>query len=1596
MTTIHELLDEYLTIAPNTRAQGLYFERLVKRFLESEPVYRDLFEEVWLWNDWPDRQGKVDTGIDLVARERYTGELWAIQCKFYPAKHSLQKSELDSFFEASGKKPFGRALVVSTTDKWSKHALDALNDRHVPTQRIGLSNLAESVIDWSTYRFEEPEAATVIGKKEPFAHQREALGKVITGFDDNDRGQLIMACGTGKTFTGLRIAERVAGAGGSVLFLVPSIALLAQTLREWTQQAELPIRSFAVCSDGKLGRNSEDMRLQDLEIAATTSAQALMEALETPSAPGAMTVYFSTYQSLPVVHAAQEAGLGKFDLVLCDEAHRTAGVVAAQESDISNFVRIHDADYIKADKRLYMTATPKLYSDSAKKKAEESSVEIASMDKLEWFGPEFHRLGFGRAVEENLLTDYKVLVLAVSEDAVAAGFQKQFAVDGSELDISDAARIAGIYKALSKTSVEGLTDAARGPMRRAVAFAENIAVSKRLTEMLDQNAALSKAIPRGEADLVMESNHVDGTMDILQRGELLQWLEADPKANRTRILTNARCLTEGVDVPSLDAVIFTNPRGSQVDVVQAVGRVMRRAKGKEYGYIILPVAVPSGIDPEEALNDNQRFKVVWQVLQALRAHDERFAATVEAIRLNDRTVKDDQIQVLAMKDWLPSQEREEGAEAGAGTTQAKLDFTPLGEEWNEAIYARLVKKVGEREYWENWAADVADVAARQRLRIESLLEAKAGVRREFERFVKGLKANLNDSITAEDALDMLAQHIITEPVLEILFDGYSFSESNPVAATMQRMLTALEGTNVETERRELGDFYAGVKRSVGQIKDAAGKQKFLKRLYERFFRVAMRNASDRLGIVYTPNEIVDFILRSADELSRKHFDRGLSDEGVHILDPFTGTGTFLAQLILSRDLMPDAKLPYKFRNELWANEISLLAYYVAAVNLEQAYQSRMGGNYVTFPHIALTDTFQNTEDGDQLDSEGIFEVNSEVVKAGAAAPISIIIGNPPYSKGQTSGNDDNQNQSYPTLDGWIRTDYADRSNAKNKNNLYDSYIRAIKWASRRLGERGVIGYVTNGGFIDSNTADGMRKHLLEEFSDVYVVNLKGNGRTAGEQRKREGGTVFDAGSRATIAIVFFVKDPDAETGAGRVHYWQVPDYQTREQKLAGLATLRSVGEADWADVEPNEAGDWTNQRTSEFDAFTAIGEKGTGQPAIFHTYSGGLKTNRDAWLYGFSAGSVRANVERMVKFFNAQVLERTEALARGETWRRNNDSRLFSWNRADDVRLARGLSLEARELVTTGVYRPFVKSQLMMDESLIDMSYRIPALFVGDNFGFYLNGLNSSSTLVALAMDAPPNLDMYGRGGQFFPRYRYEKRESDESQMDIFDTGEEEFIRHDNVTDESLTDYKKRYVDTSITKDDIFYFVYGVLHSPEYRERFAADLKRTLPRIPQVGDFWAFANAGRELADLHLNYESAELYPLGGVPASGADVSLRVENRMAFGGKRGVDKSVLHYNDTITLTDIPEKAHEYKLGSRSALEWVVDRYYVRTDKASGIVNDANAWGEEQGNPRYILELIQRLVTVSTRTVEIVEGLPPLGISADISHSAINPAGETSA
>lgn len=1588
--SIYRVLDNLRRFSTDERQKGDRFEDLMTAFLMTDPTYGTRFEIVWKWTDWPSRGGRTDTGIDLVARERETGDLCAIQCKFYDPDHYLAKEDLDSFFTESGKVPFKTRMVISTTDHWSKNAEAALENQQIPVTRLRVQDLDDSPVDWSAFDLARPQQMRLRDKKSLLPHQEVALEKVIGGLGEGDRGKLIMACGTGKTFTSLRIAERLVGGGGKVLFLVPSISLLSQSLKEWSSEAEVPLRVFAVCSDPRAGKRtaSEDIGPYDLAFPATTDAERLASLTNAPHDGEAMTVVFSTYQSIEKVADAQRAGVGDFDLVICDEAHRTTGVTLAAD-DESSFVRVHDDKFLRSRKRLYMTGTPRIYDDSSKAKAHERQAEVASMDNEALYGPELYRLGFGEAVERNLLSDYRVLVLAVDQEYVSRAFQRQLADDNHELKLDDAAKIVGCLNGLAKRGVSEQTFTADpSPMRRAVAFSSSIKNSERIVRLFDEVSPLYAQMV-GDGSLQAESEHVDGTFNALRRAEKLDWLRGEIPDGWCRVLSNARCLSEGVDVPALDAVMFLNPRKSIVDVVQAVGRVMRTSKDKKtgkdkkYGYVILPIGVPTGVTPEVALADNEKYRVVWQVLQALRAHDDRFNAMVNKIELN--RVRDDKLQVIGIGGG--DDDRDSDGAPGARAVQGVLALADL-ESWQGAIYAKIVEKVGDRRYWEDWAKDVAAIGQRQTVRIKTLL-ADPDIKVRFGEFVEGLRCNINEAVTEVDAIEMLSQHLITKPVFEALFSDYDFVDRNPVSVAMQDMVEVLAEHGFDKETAELEGFYASVRRRAEGIDNAEGKQRIVLELYEKFFKTALPQVTDRLGIVYTPVEIVDFMVRSVEEVLHQEFGVGLADRGVHVLDPFTGTGTFIVRLIQSGIIDP-AALAWKYANELHANEIVLLAYYIAAINIEAAYHDIVGGDYQPFDGIVFTDTFQLYESGDSMDTI-FFPQNNERVRKQKAAEIRVVIANPPYSVGQTSENDANKNMAYSTLDERIRDTYAARSSAGLKRNLYDSYVRAFRWAADRVKDRGVVSFVTNGAYIDTGSFDGFRKSLLDEFTSIYCLNLRGNQRTSGEVSRREGGKVFGSGSRTPVAVTLLVRNPD-RTADRFVHYHDIGDYLSRDQKLERVARAESVSGVLWDRVSPDGAGDWINQRSDEFAAFLPLGTRANAEVnPIFRVTSLGVVTNRDAWTYNFSRDALASNVGRLIGFYNKQLADyegrQRNATASGrdrdvdsflaEASRR--DPTAVSWSRNLKSALSRLRRVELNgTAIVRSMYRPFCKQWMYFDGSLNEFRYQVPRFFPlgGDieNRIICVSGIGARRPFSAFITDCVPNRDVQDTG-QCFPLFLFDAAE-DGQLVGLAGEAVAGYHRLHGVTDIALTTFRDHYGD-GISRDDIFYYVYGLLHAPRYREKFAGDLKKMLPRIPIAADFEGFSRAGRELAEWHLNYEAVEPYPLVGTPEQGASADQLKVVEMRFAKSNGAeDRSRIVFNSHITLAGIPEEAYGYQIEGKSAIEWVMERYKVTTDKASGIRNDPNQWSDDS---RYIVDLVGRIVRVSLETVRIVNSLPELAL-----------------
>lgn len=1539
------------------RERGTLFEKLVLAYLKHEPTYKALYQNVWLLSDVPDDYGisKKDTGVDLVAEQK-NGDLVAIQAKFYT--HKVDKGYINSFVAELGKSYYQHGLIVSTVDEWNSNARETIEQNEKGIEIIGLSDLRNSQIDWSQFNFERPKKVTIKKPKQLRDYQQTAKEKALNHFKEHDRGQLIMAPGTGKTFTSLKIAEALSKAQSTpfkVLYLVPSIQLLTQTLRGWNNDTELTMTSMAVTSDRDASRGTdgnEDIKAADIGYPATTSSQKILQNWRDfeEGQPTDMVVIFSTYQSIDVIGDAQKKGLPEFDFIISDEAHRTTG---AHEStkEASIFAKVHSNHNVQGLKRMYQTATPKIFGESAKRNAKEKSILLASMDDESKYGAVFFRMGFGQAVSHGILTDYKVMVLAVDEAAIQKDMQRTLADPENGLNIDDVGRIVGIWNGMMRRN--GYKNPVKNspydgaPLERAIAFTRTIEESKKVSDKFEEvvNDYIGNAVDEQSVHLSMR--HADGQMNALQKGEILDWLANPNKpADEARIVSNVRFLTEGIDIPTLDAVIFLSPKKSQVDIVQAVGRIMRKAEGKDYGYIILPIVIPADETPETILDNNKNYETVWQVINALRSVDERFEAMIDKLNM----AKPKQLKVIGVGS-APDQmnDRESNTDiANPVSVQTELNL-----EWDKfegAIFGKIVQKVGDRKYLENWSQDVAKIAKRQISWIKNKLsDKKDPISLEFKKFVSSLQHNINQNIDENHAAEMLSQHLITKPIFEALFEEYSFVNQNPVSQAMESIVSELEKAGFAKEQENLEPLYESVRMRAEGIEKAEDKQKIIVTLYDKFFKTAFKSTTERLGIVFTPIEVVDFIVHSVDDVLKKHFDKSLASKNVHILDPFTGTGTFIVRTLtylkeqMNAGKISLADITRKFTQELHANEIVLLSYYIAAINIEATFNEISGKEegYVPFEGIVLTDTFESTEAEDTLDDD-YFGTNDERLKRQQEVPITAIIGNPPYSKGQSNENDNNKNIEYPRLFKSIADSYVKNSKTTSVLGMYDSYVLSIRWASNRLNDKGVIGFVSNGSYIDSQSADGLRKSLFEEFNHLYIFNLRGDARTQGEQRRKESGNIFGSGSRTPIAISILIKDGSDNH---EVHYHDIGDYLTRDDKLDILRDKESILNIDWENISPDENNDWINQRDQNYLNYRPLADE---NGSIFSVKDIGIVTNRDAWVSNFSKINVSDNVQIMIKNYNLEVdkLENIDVKLNDKTVVDyvTNDERKISWSRSLKQRAARREKTQfSHSDIMLAMYRPFTKKWLYRNRFLNENVRKTYQTFPEpDSKNLLINvaGAGYKGDFSTLITQNVTFMDMISKSRNF-SRY-------------IFETG---FLLNGRIN--------------NISDDDTFYYVYGVLHSPAYRKRYANDLKKDLPRIPLLKNKDKYVEIGRKLSDLHLNYENQPIWD--GVEVEISQPDYRVKKMKH--PKKGVLDAII-YNESITIKNIPEKAYDYVVNGRPAIEWIIDQYKVKTDKKSGITDDPNEFSDD---PKYILNLLLSVITVSMRTLELIEELPEFEI-----------------
>lgn len=1572
----YKFIKEKLHAIPNLRHKGSLFEKISKHFLLEHDSANE-YESIDLWGDWELRGKERDRGIDMVITTA-SKEYIAVQCKFH--QNSISLNDISTFLtqlqSGVGEVRFKKGIIISTSHLTSE-ALKAIEQIRSTGMGIDIDEITEedfiySRIDWEKFDpTQTQDELPLCDKKKPRSHQTEAINATKEYFSSpkNARGKLIMACGTGKTYTSLKIMEALDPK--ITLFLAPSIALLSQTFREYAQEKSEPFYASIVCSDNKVGKSknedNDDINFSELPIKPSTRLEDILSIYEKAQKENKRFIIFSTYQSALRIKEAQEAGLNEIDLIICDEAHRTVGAMySSNERDDKNaFTLCHSDENIKAKKRLYMTATPKVYSESSKAKAKESDNAIYSMDDAEVFGEEIYTLNFSKAIALDLLTDYKVIILAVRKEnlsGVTNSVNKkisQLEAEGTKLDkklINNefVCKIVGTHKGLAKQDLIVLDEKNKedhnlqnqydtAPSQRAINFCKSINTSKNIKDSFETimecyDEELKK---KSFKNLQIKIDHIDGTMNCKERLEKLEKLNQF-QPNTCKVLSNARCLSEGVDVPALDSIVFFDGKSAMVDIIQAVGRVMRKAKNKKRGYIILPIALEeSEIENLDEAVNNTNFKNIWKVIKALRSHDPS---------LVDEATFKEKIKIFGSDDNKKQND------------EKTLFDAILLQDLADAVYNVMPTKLGDRNYWENFTKKTGNIARTLNKRLKDIFEKNPEF---FHGFLDSLRENIHQNIKEDEALDMITSHIITKPIFDAIFGD---NIKNPIAKALDKMVQKLSTLGLEGETKDLKNLYESVKTEAAHAKSHKSQQELIKNLYNTFFKEAFKKQSEKLGIVYTPIEVVDFILRATNGILKKHFNTDFNDKAITIFDPFTGTGSFIARLLSKENaLISDEALKEKFQKNLFAFDIVLLSYYIALINITQAAQNR-DSSLTNFKNIALTDSLDYLE---EKTNKGVFPLfedlkeNKDIKDTLADQNIRVIIGNPPYSAGAKSENDNNQNLIHPKLEKLVYEKYGKNSTAKVGATTRDTLIQSIYMASDVVKDKGVVGFVVNGSFIDSKSADGFRKCVAKEFSHLYALNLRGNQRTSGEVSKKEGGKIFDSGSRATIAIVFFVKDSSAPNNT--IFYYEVDDYLKREAKLHLLAGFENLESVPFKEITPNDKGDWINQRNDGFEKLIPLKrDKKLQNDSIFDINSGGVVSGRDPWVYNFSPNTLKQSVQNCIDTYNADLKrfnmhfreafkQRTKGVKSAELYKHLNDKEIttdktkIAWVQNLKTQLIKGKKLDdfSQEKISVSLYRPFNKQYFYYERELSWSFCLMKKIFPDKGARNVVINTGISKAFSALISSEIPCFDLLHHT-QAYPLYHYD------------DLGNRSYA----ISGYALNLFKRHYGDNSITEEEIFYYIYAILHHKGYLEKYKNSLTKEAPRIALSEDFKELSTLGKELAKLHLNYENGEMHD---------SIKYTTLMNAKIEGYYDVDKMTkkgdcILYNKNITITKIPKKAFEYVVNGKSAIDWVIERYQKTMDKESLIENNPNHYA----GGKYVFELLCRVIKLSEKSVDLIE------------------------
>ncbi|NHB13962.1 hypothetical protein D2C76_01015 [Helicobacter pylori] len=1488
----YELIKQKLHAIPNLRHKGSLFEKISKQFLQEHDSANE-YESIDLWYDWKLRGKERDKGIDIVIQTT-SKEYIAVQCKFH--QNSISYNDISPFLtqllSGVGEVRFKKGIIISTSNLTSE-ALKAIEQIRSIGMGIDIDEITEedfiySRIDWEKFDPTKTEdEIPLCDKKRPRPHQTEAIEETKKYFSDpkNARGKLIMACGTGKTYTSLKIMEALDPK--ITLFLAPSIALLSQTFREYAQEKSDPFYASIVCSDDKTGQSkknksknedNDDIKFSELPLKPSTRLEDILSTYEKAQKENKRFIIFSTYQSA---------------------------------------LRIKEAQAVRKENLSGVT-------NSVNKKIKELKAKGTKLDK-------------------KLINNEFVCKIVGTHKGLAK--QDVIALDEENKEDNDLKNKADTFVS-----------------QRAISFCKSIQTSKNIkdsfkTIMECYDEELKK---KSFKNLKISIDHVDGTMNCEERLKKLEELNKF-EPNICKVLSNARCLSEGVDVPALDSVIFFDGRSAMVDIIQAVGRVMRKAKNKKRGYIILPIALrESEIKNLDEAVKNTNFQNIWKVLKALRSHDSSlvdeatFKEKIKIFGSDDASNPDDE-------EWLQKDKTEH--QNDPKQAQKTLFDAILLQDLANAVYNVMPTKLGDRNYWENFAKKTGNIARTLNNRLKDIFEKNPEI---FDNFLTSLRDNIHQNIKEEEALDMIISHIITKPIFDAIFGD---NIQNPISKALDKMVEKLSTLGLQGETKDLKNLYESVKTEAARAKSQKSQQELIKNLYNTFFKEAFRKQSEKLGIVYTPIEVVDFILRATNGILKKHFNTDFNDKNITIFDPFTGTGSFIARLLAKENnLISDEALKEKFQKGLFAFDIVLLSYYIALINITQAAQNR-DKTLGNFKNIALTDSLDYLE---EKTNKGVFPLfedlkeNKEIKSTIEKQNIRVIIGNPPYSAGAKSQNDNNQNLSHKKLEKRVTETYGKNSTAQVGKTTRDTLIQSICMASDLLKDRGVLGFVVNGSFIDSKSGDGFRKCVAQEFAHLYALNLRGNARTSGEERKKECDGIFDSGSRATIAIIFFVKDTSVKNSA--IHYYDIGDYLKREEKLNRLANFTNLDAIAFETIIPNNKGDWINQRNDAFEKLIPLKrDKKRQNPSVFDTNSNGVSSGRDPWVYNFSPNALMHSVQKCIdtynadlKRFNAHFREAFKSRAKGvksaDLYKHLNDQEIttdktkIAWTDGLKNNLIKNKNLQEshKDRIRLAMYRPFNKQWLYWDKDWIHRQSQLPKIFPDkDAQNVVIN--TTKGKFSALVSDCISDCNLISPN-QAYPLYYYD------------DLGN----RHYAISGYALNLFRRHYKDDSIVEEEIFYYIYAIFHHKGYLEKYKNSLAKEAPRIALSEDFKELSMLGKELAELHLNYESGEMHDsVKHNLLENAEVEGYYDVVQMKKDKKG-DR--IQYNHHITITQIPKKAFDYVVNSKSAIDWVIERYSITKDKDSLIENNPNHYA----GGKYVFELLCRVITLSVKSVDLIE------------------------